>query len=181
MRDLGEPAQLDHFRVNKNELQLIRAFRVQPAHDDRIHAHAFSRPRRTGNQHVRHARQVSHQRLTRSVFAQEHRQHHPLSVSAAHQFLESYALFVEIWDLDPDRGLARHVGDQTDVVRAERTGQIAGHGLDLRHFRARHQLHRVQRDGRARFDPHHFAVNVIRLKRVLKLLSLLADERLHLG
>ncbi|MBA7698035.1 hypothetical protein ES703_106709 [subsurface metagenome] len=99
---------LDHFRVNQNQLHLIRTLRKQYAGDDAIDTDALTRTGRAGNKQMRHRRQVRNKRFSRRILAQEQRNLHlfRLATGQLHQILDPDLFFFAVGHLNAYRMLA---------------------------------------------------------------------------
>ena len=74
VRDAFIDREFEHLRVDHDEAALFRRVTIQQRQDHRIDAHRLARPRRTGNQQVRHLGQVDHGRHAANILAQRHGQ-----------------------------------------------------------------------------------------------------------
>ena len=67
--------ELDHLRVDEDELHLVRPRLVDDRRDERVDPDALAGPGRAGDQQVRHRAQVVDDRLAVDVLAERERQH----------------------------------------------------------------------------------------------------------
>ncbi len=72
MRDTFVHRQLKHFRVDHDETNVFRLRLIEHAEDHGVHADRFTRTSGTGNQQMRHFRQIGHHRIAGDIFAQHH-------------------------------------------------------------------------------------------------------------
>ena len=182
VRDVPEAAQLDHFRVDQNQLDHVRPLRHQDGRDNRIDAHALARAGRAGDQHVRHLSQVVYEGPAAGVLAQKQRQRHLLSHRArqGHQLFEPNLLLVQVGHLDADRVLAGERGDHANTRGTQGTGDVVRQRRHLAHLDARGRLQLEHRDHRAAVDLHHVGLDPIVREGAFENLGLLADHRLLL-
>ena len=63
-------AQFEHFRINHDEADFFRRSFEKHGHNHAVHADGFARTGHTGDQKVRHFRQVTDDGRTGDIFAQ---------------------------------------------------------------------------------------------------------------
>ena len=74
VRQRGVHRELDHFGVDHQELELLGRVGVDEARNERVDAHRLPRPRRAGDEQVRHLREVVDDFPALEVAADGHRQ-----------------------------------------------------------------------------------------------------------
>ena len=125
--------ELDHLRVDQDQLHLVRPRLVDDRRDQRVQADALARPGRAGDQQVRHPPQVVHDRLSVDVLAEGERQKRrralePLRLD--HVAHRDDLAAARVGHLDAD---ARAPGQPLDAdrLRRERERQVLGEAHDL--------------------------------------------------
>lgn len=69
MRNAVIHAELDHFGVDHDELDLVGVSLIQKAYDKRVHTNGLTRARSTGNEQMRKLRDIADHRLSGDVLA----------------------------------------------------------------------------------------------------------------
>ena len=69
MRNAVVDAELDHFGVDHDELNLVRAGFIQQANNQRVHAHRFARARGARDEKMRQLGNITADGITRDVLA----------------------------------------------------------------------------------------------------------------
>ena len=121
VRDAVVHRQLDHLRVDHDELHLVGARREEDRADQRVDHHALARPGGAGDQHVRHLAQVGDPRLAEGVLAERDGELRvrPAELLREHDLLERHDLARAVRQLDADDGLAGDPGaTRTEVAES---------------------------------------------------------------
>ena len=118
-------AQFQAFWIHQDQAHLFRCRLVEHGHDHGVDGHALARSGRTGDEQMRHRRQISGDDATVDVFAHRQRELR-LDVSELRRFddlaqPDSLALFIR--NLDPDSGFPRHALDQ-NALRLQRQAKV---------------------------------------------------------
>ena len=167
VRDAIVIGQLHPFRVNQDQAQIVGGVVEQETGQDGIDAHRFARAGRTGNQQVRHGRQVRNDRMSGHVLAQGKFQGRTpaledLGLDHLPQCDQGH-LLVRHLDADVipswDRGL------DADALRGQRQGHVIGQRDNLGNAHARPPVARLDElrldaehgDDRAAADLDHLA------------------------
>lgn len=74
VRDAVVVGELDHLRIDEDELDLLRLRLEEDARDERVDADGFTGARGAGDEQVRHLREVREDRLAADVHAKADRQ-----------------------------------------------------------------------------------------------------------
>ena len=75
VRDAFVHRHLQHLGVNHQQAHIARLGLVQQAQNHGVDTHRFTRTGGSSHQHMRHLRQIGHDRVAHNVFAQAHGQH----------------------------------------------------------------------------------------------------------
>ena len=177
MRDAAVNSQLDHLRVDHDELDLVRARLIQQAQDQRVHAHRFARAGRTGDEHVRELGDIADDTVAADVLADGKGE---LGLGR----LETLRL-QDRAQIDRADDLVRHLdadggdllGDRRDahVDHAERQRQIAREIGHARELDALLELEIVTRDRGAADHADDGGVDAEAADRVLQALAVERD------
>ncbi|MND61586.1 hypothetical protein D3C80_528470 [compost metagenome] len=157
MRNAFVDRQLEHFRVDHDQLGVFRTRLEQDRQNHRVDTYRLTGTGGTGYQQVRHLRQVSDHRLTADIVPQGHgdwrfgfvvlrrRQH----------FGEAHDLPVFVGDFDTDGGLARNHFNHTHAGHCQGAGQVFGQVGDTADLDACGRLDFVTRNHRAGVNGVH--------------------------
>ena len=151
VRDAVVGRQLDHLRVDQDHPQLVGRGPQQQRGQQRVDAAGLTGTGRTGDQQVRHLRQVGADEAALDVLAEadQHRVRVLLGRLRAHDVAEADLLAVGVGHLDADGGLAGDRREDPDVVVGDGVGEVAGERGDLLDLDRRAELHLVAGDRRA--------------------------------
>ncbi len=161
--------QLDHLRVDHEQLELLGPVRVYEARNDGVDADRLSRACGAGDEQVRHLRQVVHDLFAFDVAAQHDREDagRAAELCAVDQIADVHEPRRRIRDLDADRRFARNRRHDAQRLRPHRQREIVG---QRRHAPGHDRANRLVRD--LRTDTKGFqrrnqtAAHVLDLRRV---------------
>ena len=150
MRDVVVNRQLQHFRIDHDELALIGGQPVQQRHDHGVDGDRFARAGGSGDQQMRHAGEIDHHRAAADILAQHQRQCAGMLfvLLCRHQFAQRHQFAFRIRQLDADNVLARHHGD-AHRHGAHGAGDVVGEADHAGRFCARCGFQLIQRDHRS--------------------------------
>ena len=143
--------QLEHFRVNHDELTLLRRQRVHDRQDHGVNADGLTRAGGTRDEQMRHLGQISDKWLPANIFAHRHRQP-GLGIferARVQHITQPDGLAAAIGQLDTDGVTPRHDGNPR-ALGGHGPGDIIGQIDDARRLHARRRLKFIKRDHRAR-------------------------------
>ena len=126
--------ELDLLGVDEDEAHLVGRGLHQDRGEDRVDAAALARAGGAGDQHVRHLRDVGPDRVAVDPLAEPGDQRRGLLRPAGVDVAEADDAAARVRDLDADRLFARDRGQDADVGRGQRVGEVVaelGHFLDL--------------------------------------------------
>ena len=143
--------QLHHLRIDHEQLQLVRAVRIDETRDDGVDADRFSGAGCPGDEEVRHFREIVHDLVALEVAAQDHRQHarRAPEFGAVDQIAHVHEPRRGIGHLDADRRFARNRRHDAQGLRPHGERQIVGQRRHPAHFHAAPRLELEPRDDRA--------------------------------
>jgi len=129
--EMGQRAvhrQLDHLRVDHEQLELVGPVRVDQACDDRVDAHRFARAGRAGDEQMRHLREIVHDLVPFEVAAEHDGKHarRPTELLAVDQIAHVDEARRRIGYLDPDGGFSRNRRDDAQRLGTHREREIVG-------------------------------------------------------
>ena len=143
--------QFHHLRVDQDHPDLLRGGARQQRHQHRVDEARLARAGGTGDQQVRHLREVPRDVFALNVFAQ--RDHQRMVVAAGRRIGqhvgEAHHLAVGVGHLDADGGLARNRREHPDALGGDRIRDVLLQLGDLLDLDAGSQLDLVSRDGRS--------------------------------
>ena len=162
VRDAFVCRQLDALRVHEDEAHLLRRGAHEDRGDHRVDEARLSGARGSGDEQVRHLREVGDDVGALDVLAHTH--DHGVLVAArrvaAQHVPERDVLAVEVRDLDADGGLARDGAEDAHVGRGDGIRDVLRQGGDALDLGARAELDLVARDRRAAREARDGGVDV---------------------
>ncbi len=152
VRDALVRREFHHLRVDEDHPDLLRGGgAAQQRHQHGVDEARLTGAGRTGDEQVRHLRQVRADEVALDVLAQT--DHERMLVLAGRRRAEDVGqadhLTIGVGYLDTDRGLARDRREQADVVGGRGVGDVALERGDLLDLHARSQLDLVPGDRRS--------------------------------
>ena len=123
--------------------------------EHRVDAAGLAGAGRAGDQQVRHLREVGADRAARDVLAQPHGQRRPALGGLLQHVAEVDDLAARVGDLDADGLLAGDRGEDADVRRGQRVGEVVLELGDLGDLDPGREAQLVARDVRARDHADH--------------------------
>ena len=177
VRDVRVGREFDALGVDHDQLELLGRARHQQAADERVETHRLALAGRTGDEHVRHRREVGHEFLAVRALAEQERQF-GLRVSPGVGFenlAEGDAGGLHVRHLDADRLFSGNRGLDTEGLRVERALEVV---LETGHRRvacAGGEHDRVLGHDRTLHRVAHRCVHAEELQRVDETLARRAD------
>ena len=170
VRDALVDAQLDPLGVDQDHLHLVGRGAHQNGRDQPIEADAFAATCSTGHQHMRHLRQVGHDRLALDVLAEpdDHRVMVGHRGVRAEDVAEADDLFVGVGDLHADRALAWDHGEDADIGGFNGIGDVLRESGDPLHLDAGVKLDLVPGDCRAAGEADNRGLHLEVVEHVLQ-------------
>ncbi|MCW0460576.1 hypothetical protein NB717_001644 [Xanthomonas sacchari] len=161
MRDALVDAQFEHLRVDHQHPQVLGRGLVQQAQHHRVDRHRLARAGGTGDQQVRHARQVGHGRTPGDVLAQGQGQRTGRLVVflGAQQLAEIDHLAADVGDLQADHRLARDHVDHAHRLHRQAAGDVLVQRTDLADLDARRRFDLEAGDDRTRIGADHLRLD----------------------
>jgi len=99
--------KLDHFRIDHDKAQFFRRESEEHARDERIDADAFASTSRTGDEQMRHLREIGDDRFAVDVFAERERDFASrfrfIPIRGFQQLAQRHRDFARVGELDPDQ------------------------------------------------------------------------------
>ncbi|EXI75159.1 MAG: hypothetical protein AW07_01394 [Candidatus Accumulibacter sp. SK-11] len=157
VRDALVDRQFEHLRVDQNQPYLVGLRLVEQRQDHRVDAHRLARAGRSGDQQVRHFRQIDDQRLAADVLAERHRQRrvHVAVFLAGDDLQQADRLPLRVREFERHRRLAGYRLDHAHRDQGQRARQVLGQIEDLGALDAHRRFDFVARDDRPRVGSSH--------------------------
>ena len=151
VRNVFVEAQFQALRVDQHQFQFVRRGLVEHAHQQGIEEHALAGAGRSGDQQVRHLRQIGGANAADQVLAERKRQlrRRMRELRRFDHLAQRDRFAVRVGHFDADRRFAGNALDQ-DRFGAQRQAQIVGQPGDAAVLDARFGLEFVGGDHRAR-------------------------------
>ena len=168
-------AQLDHFGVDHDELDLFRLRLIQKRDNERIHAHRLAGTGCTGNEQVRQLSDIADDAVSADVLtdSKRHLGFAPHKLRRIDHIARQYRRHHAVRHLNADHGdFLRNCRD-ADARRAKRQRNIV---CQIGHFRQLHapvQLQLIARDGRTPCDVDDCRLDAEGLERIAQPLGVL--------
>ena len=161
MRNTVIDRQLQHFRVDQHQPDLIRACLVQQADQHGVHPDRLTGTGGTGNQQVGHFGQIGNHRLTGDVVTECQGQCRFVVVIGfgCEHLAEVHHFPVFVGDFNADVGLAGNDLHDPHADHRQRARQILGQIADLADFYTRVGLDLKTGNHRPGIDRYHFRDN----------------------
>ena len=174
--------ELDHLRVDEDELDLLWLRLEEDARDQRVDADRLTGARGTGDEQMRHLREVCEDGLAADVHAEADGQLRLRleELLVLEDFAKLHPLELLVRHLDADGCLA---GDRLDAhgCRGEAQREVVGEIRDLADLNARRRLELVARDGRPVTGIDDLRLDMEVLERLLQDVSLVGNLHLERG
>ena len=161
MRNIFVEAELQALGIDQHHLHFFRARLIQDGHHQRVDEHALAGAGRSGDQQVRHGRQVGHANAPVQVAAHRQREF-ARRIGEFWRFnnlAQRNRLPIYVRHFDADRGFAGNALDQ-DRFRLQRQAQVFRQADDAAVFDARFGLEFEGGDHRAGIDLRHAPLHV---------------------
>ena len=177
MRDAVIDGELEHLGIDHDQPALLRREPVEQAEDHGVDGDRLAGAGGAGDQQMRHAREIDHDRLAADGLAEAERQLRlRLGVFVGRQhFAEVDLLALVVRQLDADGVAAGHHRDARRQ-RAHRAGDVVGEADDARRLDAGRGLELVERDDRAGARVDDLAAHAEVLQHAFQRLRALLDR-----
>ena len=161
MRDAFVHRELEHLRVDHDEPYLVGRRLVENAQDHRVQGHRLARAGGSGDEKMRHAREVHDDRLSRNVLSETEsdRRCAPIVARGAQDLAQVDQLHLFVGDFEADDGFPGNDLDDSDADRRERAGEVLREGGDPTHLQARGRLELEAGDDRSGMNGDHLDVD----------------------
>ena len=178
MGDALVDRQLDHLGIDHDHLALVGRQPVEQRQDHRVDRDRLARAGGAGDQQVRHARQIDHDRLAADVLAErEGEARRGVLVGGARTADRAdRRLALIVGQLDADHVAPRH-GRDPHRHRAQRAGDVVGERDHPRGARAGRRLELVERDHRPGPDVDDLAAHAEIVQHLLERARGLGERR----
>ena len=145
--------ELDHFRVDHDEAHFFRREPEQHAGDEGIDADAFASTSCTGNEQMRHLREVGDDRFAVNVFAERERNSalcfRFFPIGRFKQLAQRHRDFARVCQLDTDRVFPGDGRENVNPLRSGGAREVALETHDFVHSHAFGRINFVTRNRRA--------------------------------
>ena len=161
-------SQLHTLRVNHHQAHLVRGCTHQNRGNHRVHERGLTGTGRTGDQHMRHLREVRQHEAALNVLTHthDHRVLVRVSLRGTQHVAQGHGLAVRIRNLNTDCGLTRNRGQNTNIRARHSVRNVLaqrGHAL---HLRGGTQLNLVAGHGRAAREAGDLRIHLELLQHV---------------
>ena len=162
MRNAIVDRQFQHFGVDQDQADIVRAGLEQHGQQHGVHAHGLTGTGGTRHQQVGHFGQISHHRVTGDILAQRHGQGRRCLVEhlCADHFGKADHFPLLVGNLNPHGGLAGNHFHHPHADHRQGTGQILGQVGDLGNLNTCCRLNLEAGNHRAGLHRHHFRVDI---------------------
>ena len=160
MRDTVIDRKFEHFRIDHDEPALFGLKPIEQRGDHGVDANRLTRAGCTGDQQMRHARQIDHHRFAADVLTEGQREVARFLVKRrrGEKLAQSDMLARRVWQFYPDDIAPRDNGN-ADGNGAHGTRDIVGQSDDAAGLGARRGLQFIERDNGSRPHMEDFAID----------------------